>query len=328
MSGSEGAKRPSLLQRLKIDPYLLVLLGVIVLASFLPARGAVAADLKWVTGAAIALLFFLQGARLSREAVVSGLSAGRLHILVVAATYLLFPVLALIINALGLLPPALRPGLLFLACLPSTVQSSIACISIARGNIAAGVCAASLSNLLAVVATPFLVSLLMGAESGGFSWTTLRAIALQLLLPFVLGQIARPFIGAFVARHRTVMSYIDRGSIVLVVYGAFSHAVVDGIWKQVTWQALLILIGVCALLLGAVIAAMIGSAKALRLKTPEEIVAVICGSQKSLATGAPMAGLLFPPALGGSMILPLMVFHQIQLFTATIIAQRYGRRPH
>jgi solute carrier family 10 (sodium/bile acid cotransporter), member 7 len=310
-----------LLKRLRIDPYILLLLGVMLLASLLPARGAADEVLGWVANGAIALLFFLQGARLSREAVISGLSAGRLHL----ATYALFPGIALAINATGIVPQALRPGLLFLACLPSTVQSSIAFVSVGRGNVAAAVCAASLSNLLAVILTPLLVGLLLGSEAG-VSWDTLRAIVLQLLLPFLAGQLARPLIGGFVAKHRTLVSVVDRGSIVLVVYRAFGHAVVGGIWTRVSAADLLVLILTCMAILAIVIAIMIAVARALRLGPAEEVVAVICGSQKSLASGAPMAGLLFAPAAAGMAILPLMVFHQIQLFTASLVAPRYARR--
>jgi solute carrier family 10 (sodium/bile acid cotransporter), member 7 len=314
-----------LLKRLRIDPYILLLLGVMLLASLLPARGAADEVLGWVANGAIALLFFLQGARLSREAVISGLSAGRLHLIIVLATYALFPGIALAINATGIVPQALRPGLLFLACLPSTVQSSIAFVSVGRGNVAAAVCAASLSNLLAVILTPLLVGLLLGSEAG-VSWDTLRAIVLQLLLPFLAGQLARPLIGGFVAKHRTLVSVVDRGSIVLVVYRAFGHAVVGGIWTRVSAADLLVLILTCMAILAIVIAIMIAVARALRLGPAEEVVAVICGSQKSLASGAPMAGLLFAPAAAGMAILPLMVFHQIQLFTASLVAPRYARR--
>jgi solute carrier family 10 (sodium/bile acid cotransporter), member 7 len=317
----------SLLQRLKIDPYLLMLVGAIALASLLPARGPFDVALSWTKDGLIALLFFLQGARLSREAVISGLSAGRLHILVVAATYLLFPVLALALNATGVVPKALQPGMIFLACLPSTVQSSIAFVSVARGNVAAAVCAASLSNILAVALTPLLVALLLGAESGGFSWGTLRAIAMQLLLPFVIGQLARPLVGGFIGRHRKVLSFVDRGSILLVVYSAFGHAVVDGIWSRVSAVDLILLILVCCVLLAVVLVILTFAARLIGLKHEEAVVAVICGSQKSLASGAPMAGLLFASATAGMMILPLMVFHQVQLIVASVLASRYARHP-
>lgn len=317
---------PNLLQRLRIDPYLLVLTGVIVLASLWPAHGAIDRPLQHVASAAIALLFFLQGARLSREAVINGLAAGRLHLVIVLATYALFPILALGLNATGLLPDSLEPGLLFLACLPSTIQSSIALISMARGNVAAAICAASLSNLLAVGLTPLLASALLHGESGGFSWGTLKAIVLQLLVPFAAGQMLRPLIGAFVARHRQVLGYVDRGSLLLVIYIAFSHAVVQGLWSLVAPFDFVRLLVACLILLAAALAAATLAARKLGLKTEEEITAVICGSQKSLATGAPMAGLLFAPALAGTMILPLMIYHQTQLILTTFLAQRYARR--
>ncbi len=316
----------SFLRRFRIDPYLLLLVGVLVLASLLPARGVADAVLGWITDAAIALLFFLQGVRLSREAVINGLAAGRLHLLVVVSTYLLFPALALALNATGLLPPSLRPGLLFLACLPSTIQSSIALVSIGRGNVAAAVCAASLSSLLAVVLTPLLVGLLIHSQGGGFSWVTLKAIVVQLLLPFAVGQLARPLLGAFVERHRRILGYVDRGSILLVVYSAFGHAVVNGVWREIAPLDLARMILAAVILLAVVLGALYLAARALKLAPDQEIVAIICGCQKSLATGAPMAGLLFPAAMAGTVLLPLLVFHQVQLFVTSVLAQRHGER--
>jgi len=314
-----------LLRRLRIDPYLLILVAALVAASVAPARGAADTALGWVADGAIALLFFLQGARLPREAIINGLSAGRLHLLIVILTYALFPVLALALNAAGALPASLRPGLLFLACLPSTVQSSIAFVSIARGNVAAAVCAASLSNILAVAMTPLLVGVLMQGQ-GGFSWITLKAVVLQLLAPFVIGQLARPVAAGFVAKHSRMLGYIDRGSILLVVYMAFSHAVAGGFLSALSPLDLTRLILVALGLLGAVLAAAVLAARVLRLDRAEAVVAVICGSQKSLATGAPMAGLLFPAAVAGAVIVPVLVFHQIQLIVASIIVRRYGRQ--
>jgi len=316
-----------LLIRLKIDTYLLLIVAMVVAASFLPARGAAATDFGWATKIAIGLVFFLHGARLSREAVIGGLTHWRLHLIVLAATFGLFPLLCLGVAALPawITPPALAGGIVFLGCLPSTIQSSIGFTVIARGNVAAAVAAASASNLLGIVLTPILVGLLLhakGAVSAGSAW----AIVLQLLAPFLAGQLLRRWIGGWVARHARLVQLVDRGSILLVVYTAFSSAVVGGVWSQIGALDLARLLVLCAALLGIVLAATFFAARALRFATPDEIAIVFCGSKKSLASGVPMAGVLFPAAAAGLALLPLMLFHQIQLMACAVIAQQYARR--
>jgi sodium/bile acid cotransporter 7 len=321
------APAAGLLSRLKVDPYLLLILAMVLAASILPPRGDAAVAFGWATKVAIGLVFFLHGARLSREAVIGGLTHWRLHLVVLAATFGLFPLLCLGVAALPgwITPPALAGGIVFLGCLPSTIQSSIGFTVIARGNVAAAVAAASASNLLGIVVTPVLVGLLLhakGAVSAGSAW----AIVLQLLAPFVAGQVLRRWIGGWVARHARLVQLIDRGSILLVVYTAFSSAVVEGVWSQIGALDLARLLVICMILLGVVLATTFFTARALRFSTPDEIAIVFCGSKKSLASGVPMAGVLFPAATAGLSLLPLMLFHQIQLMACAVIAQRYAKR--
>jgi len=320
---------PAWLRRLAPDRYVLAILAMVALASVIPVRGEAAVGFSWLTKAAIALLFFLHGARLSREAVIAGMTHWRLHLTVIATTFGLFPLLGLAAQRLppNILPGGLTAGLLFLCCLPSTVQSSIAFTSVARGNVAAAVCAASLSNLLGVFVTPLLVGATLGARGGGFSWGELESIGVQLLLPFILGQIARRWIWGWIARHGSLVGYVDRGSILLVVYGAFSAAVTGGLWSKVSAGQILLLVLACVALLGIVLAAAVSAARSLGFNKADEITIVFCGSKKSLASGVPMAGILFPPAGVGMMVLPLMIFHQIQLMACAVIAQRYAARP-
>jgi sodium/bile acid cotransporter 7 len=322
------AKAGGWLSRLKIDRYLLLIVSMVVLASFLPARGQAAVAANWATKIAIGLVFFLHGARLSREAVIGGLTHWRLHLVVLASTFGLFPLLCLGLAALPawIAPPALAGGIVFLGCLPSTIQSSIGFTVIARGNVAAAVAAASASNLLGILLTPVLVGLLLHAK-GAVSASSAWAIVLQLLAPFLAGQILRRWIGGFVTRHATLLQRIDRGSILLVVYTAFSSAVVEGVWSQIDGLDLFRLLVLCAALLAAVLGATWFAARALGFSKPDEIAIVFCGSKKSLASGVPMAGVLFPAATAGLALLPLMLFHQIQLMACAVIAQRYAGRP-
>lgn len=319
--------RESWLGRLKPDWYLLLIVTMVALASFLPARGAAAPAFAWATKIAIGFVFFLHGARLSRQAVFGGLMHWRLHLVVLGSTYALFPVLCLGLAALPawIVPPALAGGIVFLGCLPSTIQSSIGFTAIARGNVAAAVAAASASNLLGVALTPLLVGLILHAQ-GAASPGAVQAIVLQLLAPFIAGQLLRRWIGAWVTERAKLLSLFDRGSILLVVYTAFSGAVVGGVWSQIGVLDLVRLTLICCVLLAVVLTATWLAARRLRFAKEDEIAIVFCGSKKSLASGVPMAGVLFPAATAGLALLPLMLFHQIQLMACAVIAQRYAKR--
>ena len=310
------------------DDFTLVLIAVVVLASVLPCSGTGATVFQGLTRAAIALLFFMHGARLAREDIVTGLMHWRLHLLVFAFTFLAFPLLGVVLRPLlmPLTTPALYAGILFLCTLPGTVQSSIAFTAIARGNVPAAVCSASLSSLIGIVLSPLLVGLLLAQHGAAPSLAAVRGIVLQLLVPFIAGQIAQRWIGAWVAQHRASLSRIDRGSVLLVVYTAFSEAVVDGLWRQIPTPALLGLLLACALLLAIVLAATTWAARRLGFNREDEIAIVFCGSQKSLASGIPMAGVLFAGPAFGAIVLPVMLFHQLQLMVCALLAQRYAAR--
>lgn len=319
-----------MLARLRLDPFLMILLAVLAVATLLPVRGGAAIAADHVTDVAIALLFFLHGAKLSREAILAGIGAWKLHLLVLSATYALFPLLGLAIVAAlgGLVDPLVAMGVLYLAILPSTVQSSIAFTAIAGGNVPAAICSASLSNILGILLTPLLAAWLIGghAVGGDFFIQAVASIATQLLLPFILGHLARPWIGGWIDRHRQLVTRVDRGVILLVVYTAFSAAVVAGLWTRLSISDLAIIAAVCAVLLAAVLLLTRLAARLAGLSRPDAIVLLFCGSKKSLASGVPMAGALFPAAQVGVVILPLMLFHQLQLIVCSVIAARLARQ--
>lgn len=311
---------------LRTDPFVLAIIATVILASLLPCQGESAVGLRLFTKFAIGLLFFLHGAKLSRAAVLAGLGHGRLHMAALAATYVLFPIFGL---ALAQIPsrwldPALAQGFLYLSLLPSTVQSSIAFTSIAGGNVPAAVCAASASNLLGVFLTPVLVGVTMGIHGTYGSLSAVTAIIAQLLLPFLAGHALRSLIGDWVDRHKSMLNFIDRGSIILVVYTAFSAAVVDGLWSRISADSLALVVALALVLLFAVLAMTRATAQRMELRRADEIVLVFCGSKKSLASGVPMASILFPAASVGLLILPLMIFHQIQLMVCAFLARRYA----
>ncbi|MBN3755832.1 bile acid:sodium symporter [Paraburkholderia sp. Tr-20389] len=318
--------RPKLLP----DNFTLCLIGTVIFASLLPVHGQAAQAFNWVTDIAVGLLFFLHGAKLSREAIIAGATHWRLHLVVLLSTFALFPVLGLVLKPLlsPLVTPALYAGILFLCTLPSTVQSSIAFTSIAKGNVPAAVCSASASSLLGIFITPALVSVIVTnqAASGGSPWHTVWNIVLQLLVPFVAGQLLRPMIGGWIERNRAVLKFVDQGSILLVVYGAFSEAVNEGLWHQIPLAALGGLLVVCGVLLALALAVTIFVSKRLGFSRADQITIIFCGSKKSLAAGVPMAKVIFATHAVGAVVLPLMLFHQIQLMVCAALAQRWGAR--
>lgn len=311
------------------ESFTLCLITTVAIASFLPCTGKVAVGFNDLTTVAIGALFFLHGAKLSREAVMSGLTHWRLHLLVLCSTFVLFPVLGLILKplALPLLSPELYTGILFLCTLPSTVQSSIAMTAMARGNVAAAICSASASSFLGIFITPLLVGLLiLHGGKASFSFDSLLSIVAQLLLPFVVGQLLRPVIGRWVDRHKPMLKFVDQGSILLVVYTAFSEAVSEGLWARLSGLTLASLILICLLLLALALTIATVVSRKLGFDKEDEITIVFCGSKKSLASGVPMAKVLFASGSLGSIILPLMLFHQVQLMVCAVLAQRYARR--
>lgn len=320
----------NLLQRFKIDPFLLILICVVLTASVFPCEGQTKVVFEYLTTFAIGLLFFMHGAKLSFQAIVVGIKNWRLHLFIFATTFIFFPILGVLMQFLvpTFLPYELYLGFVYLCVLPATVQSAIAFTSIAKGNVAAAICSASASTLLGVFITPVLVGLLMHTQAAG-SMNLLDAISsimLKLMLPFVLGHLSRRFIGKWVDKYKTVIAKTDRLSILLVVYVAFSDAVANGIWSKISLLSLIEIIFYSIVLLTIVLLATTYGSRLLGFNKEDEITIVFCGSKKSLASGIPMASVIFPMSIMGIMILPLMIFHQVQLMICAVLAARYAKR--
>ncbi len=310
--------------------YTIAVAGMVVLASILPVSGEPAAVFSAATNVAIALLFFLQGARLSREVVIAGMVHWRLHLFVLATTFVLFPLLGLVILILpDLMNPTLSLGVAFLCVLPSTIQSSIAFTSMAEGNVPAAICSASASNVLGMVLSPLIAGLLFHTQGhSGFSWGALEGILLQLLAPFALGQILQPWLGKWLLRHRTLTQIVDRGSILMAIYAAFSEAVIAGLWSTMTARDLAALVLVDTALLAIVLLFTFYASGWLGFNRADRITVMFCGSKKSLASGAPIAKVIFAGRDAGSIVLPLMIFHQIQLMVCAVLARRFAESAH
>lgn len=317
-----------LLSASRVDPFLLMILATVTLAALLPADGAALEGFTWASKVAIGLLFFLYGARLSSGEILHGVRHWRLQLAILLTTFVAFPLLGLALHLVvpSLLGEELYLGVLYLCVLPSTVQSAIALTSVARGNIPAAIVAASASSLLGIFITPLLVGVLISARGGGIDGSAVGQIVVMLLLPFLAGQVARRWIGGWVRTHGKPLKVVDRGSILLVVYVAFSQGMNDGIWSSLSVGRLALLTLVCLLLLAVVLVGTWWSAQRAGFSREDSVSILFCGSTKSLATGLPMATVLFAGESVGLIVLPIMLYHQLQLIVGAVIASRLDAR--
>ena len=306
------------------DPLIVGIVAAVLIAIIFPASGAAATALSWITKIAIGVLFFLYGARLSPQEALAGLKHWRLHLLILAFTYVAFPLVGLALKPLdGILAPGIYLGILYMSLVPSTVQSSVNFTSIAHGNIAGAIVSASASNLLGIVVTPLLVMLLMGTGNGvQVDSQVFLDISLQLLLPFAIGQITRRWTLRFAAAKTT--KNIDRLTIALVVYTAFSQGMVQGIWSKVPVADIIVLIVLSIVVVEFMLRFSGWAANRLGFNRKDRLAIQFCGSKKSLATGLPMAAVIFGPQ-ASIIILPLMIFHQIQLMICAAYAAKWGK---
>ena len=317
-----------MLSRFLPDRFILWLLTTVALSLLVPVSGSAAIIVDTFTLASIFALFFLHGVRLPRQALLSGVTDWRLHLAILILTFTLFPLLGLALarGLPGLLAPELWTGILFLCALPSTVQSSIAYTSIARGNVAGAVAAAAYSNLVGVFLTPLLAWAMLQAQSAAISWSGIARIFALLFLPFVLGHALRPWLRTFVETRPRLTTAIDKGTILLAVYGAFSAATQAGVWGRLSASDLAVLVAILLLILAAIIGAALLLGRLGHFPAPSRAAILFCGSVKSLVAGAPMARLLFAPAAAGIVILPVMLFHTLQLIVCAWIAGALARR--
>lgn len=319
-----------MLQRLKKpDPLIVLIILAVIIAIIAPARGNFADIFGQLTNVAIALLFFLYGARLSTQEALNGLKHWRLHLTILAFTFVVYPLIGIALRPLtAVISHDMYLGILFLTLVPSTVQSSVAFTSIAKGNVAGAIVSASASNLVGVIITPLLVMLLMGTGGGVHIDTSVFGeIALLLLAPFVLGQLTRRWVGKVAQSKATKV--VDRGSIAMVVYSAFSKGVVDGIWSSISLWDLAFLVAFAAIFVAFMLWLTRKASQKMGFNRADTIAIEFCGSKKSLATGLPMASVIF--ASGGAslglLILPLMIYHQVQLMMCSWLAARYAQHP-
>lgn len=320
------------LKRVVTDWFLCGMLLAVLLAWLFPRFGASggAMHAETVTNVGVFVVFFLHGINLSSEQIGHGLKNWRLHIMVQGFTFLVFPLIWLASDKLlgAFIPATLMLGFLYLCALPSTISSSVALTGSAGGNVPAAILNASLSSVLGIFITPWLCSLVVGRGSGGIDLgVTLLDLCGMLLLPLVLGQLLRPLFGKFFARHKRYTSLVDKLVILLLVYAAFCNSMVSGLWQQQGSSVLLLAFGGCAVVLALILFMTTRTAAALGFSHADKVAAVFCASKKSLAAGAPMAALIFGSNPGlGLILLPIMIYHPLQLIVCSVMAENYANR--
>ena len=310
-----------------IDPLVRLLLLATLLASIFPVTGEARDYARWVSNSAIFLLFLLNGIRLPRGEVLRGLGHMRFLLPLGLWSFVAMGLAGwgLFMIGQGHLPVEVALGLLFLGVLPSTVQSATSYTALAGGNVAASVIAAAILNILGVFITAPLFSMMGGSEVADFDLNSLMRVMMILVLPFVIGQLAQNRVGRFIRDHKGQASWMDRIAISLAVYIAFSGAVEQGLWQIVSlseWGVLLALVALF-LLFGFGGAWLLSSV--LRLDWDTRIAFFFAGGQKSIALGVPLATVLFPPAVAGLLLLPILTYHLIQLILSAPLAMRLKR---
>jgi sodium/bile acid cotransporter 7 len=318
--------------KFKPDWFLLGMVAATFLAWLAPGPGAAGGWMhpEWVTKGGVALIFFLHGLALSFVALKNGALNWRLHLVVQACTFVLFPLVGLLLNRMlrGHIAADLNLGIFYLCALPSTVSSSVAMTAAARGNVAGAVFNATLSSLIGVVVTPMWVAFLLKSSGNA---QPLGPVILDLLrwlvLPLAVGQCLRPWLGAWAARHKAGINRVDRLTILLLVYTSFCDSFREGVWSgHGAGQIVAIVIG-CGVLFTIVMIVTGGAARLLRFTRGDRIAAMFCGSKKTLASGVPMAKLIFGVHPGiGLILLPIMIYHPLQLVICGVLAQRWGRQ--
>lgn len=314
------------------DRFVTLMVVCAILGFLLPGLGSSDGPLRLglVTKIGIAFVFFLHGGNLAPENLIAGLKNWKVHALIQATTFVVFPILGLAIY-FGLAPvlqESSRLGFFFLAALPSTISSSVAMTVLAKGNVPVAVFNATLSGLLGLVLTPLMISIVTATGSVQFSLVdAVINISLTLLAPFVVGQLARPLIKSFLVDHKPIVSWIDRSVILLIVFTSFATSTAGGIWSRFSALEMTITLILVLILLGLAFGFTLIVAHRMNLSREDEVAAVFCGSTKSLANGAPIAQILFAgsPVLG-VILLPLMLYHQLQLVGCALMAQRYAKR--
>ncbi len=308
----------------EMDPFIFYLLGVVGLAYFFPEPAHVL-PFETITSAGVSLVFFFYGLKLSKDKLKSGLSNISLHFLIQAFTFLVFPLVVLAVKRF--FPNQdLWLGLFFLAALPSTVSSSVVMISLAKGNIPAGIFNASLSGLIGILITPLWMSIFLHSSGGDFTEIYIKLLY-EILLPICLGFFFQKYLGKYVQQYNSFFSKFDRAVILAVIYKSFVHSFEDGVFQSIPYGEMAVLAVWVMALFWLIYGLIYFVTEKLGYNTEDKITALFCGTKKSLVHGTVFSKVFWgsSPTVG-LILLPLMLFHALQILIVGYIAGKYAKR--
>jgi len=319
------------LKRVGLNTFFFLLIGVIILASFFSEWGTSESGLPWktITGAGISVIFFFYGVKLSPQMLKAGLSNWKLHVMVQSTTFLIFPMIILLLYWIwGNEGSYIWLGVFYLAALPSTVSSSVVMISIAGGNLPAAIFNASISSIIGIFITPLWMDLLLPESAVAFElMDTFIKLSLQVILPVVLGLMLHSHLIKFVNKYSTVLKNFDQLIILLIVFTAFAESFAEKMFEGQTASELLILGFLMLSFFLFMLGLMHFLSKSFGFSEVDRITVLFCGSKKSLVQGAVMGRVMFPdPVVFGVILLPLMIYHALQLIVGSAIAQSMGEK--
>lgn len=321
----------NLFSKVGLNAFFFLMIGAIFLAWLYPSPGIAESPLHLpaIAGIGVSVIFFFYGAKLSPESLINGLSKWRLHLVVQLSTFVLFPLTIIAVRHLfaDYFATPIGIGIFYLAALPSTVSSSVVLVSIARGNIAAAIFNASISSILGIVITPLWMSSLLGKTQPDFDLShTIFQLCIQVLLPVVIGLFLHHKLKNWVSGYKNTLRNFDQMIILLIVYTSFCESFSGDQFNNFSISEIIFLGSMMLVLFLVVFLLMNQISRWMGFKREERITVIFCGSKKSLVQGAVMGKVLFPDqAILGVVLLPLMLYHALQLLAGSTFAKVMGR---
>lgn len=325
------SKIKSFLSSIGLDWFLGAIIVMVILAYYFPFIGLIQEpiSLEEIANYGVSGIFFFYGLKLSTDKLKQGLSNWKMHIVIQTTTFVLFPLIVLLVK------PLFREdnqnlwlGLFYLAALPSTVSSSVVMVSIANGNIPAAIFNASISSLVGLFMTPLWVGFFIVADTGNFdAWSIIGKLCLQVLLPLIIGMLLNRRLGWFADKYKTTLKTFDQSVILIIIYTSFCKSFTLNLFKDLSFLELILLMAGLLGLFFAVILITNTISKMLGFSKADNITVMFCGSKKSLVHGTVMSKVLFTQSsIVGIILLPLMIYHALQLIAASIMAQKFSLR--
>jgi sodium/bile acid cotransporter 7 len=323
----------SLLSRAGLNGFFLLLVSMVGLAWLFPEVGSTKSllHLKEVTNIGVAIIFFFYGLKLNPAKLRAGLGHWQMYAVIQSTTFLVFPLVVLLFRGMFYLPAfdLLWIGLFYLAVLPSTVSSSVVMVSIAGGNVSAAIFNASISSLIGIFVTPVWMNLFISTDalSSNDLSNVILDLCLQVLLPVALGLLLHSRIGFLADRFKNQLRHFDQAVILLIVFRAFCDSFLNRMFDGFSVIELVALAAIMLILFFVMVAFMHLLSVRMKFSREDRITVIFCGSKKSLVQGAVMGQVLFPEtAAFGIVLLPLMLYHALQLLAGSMLAQRMSQR--